>query len=81
MYWIPLFELFSVRGVEVRLVDPRQLTHMPGRKTDVLDCQWIQPPHTFGLLAAAFRLEDRICVLRGSLFDARELLHRGGPGG
>jgi len=44
VYWIPLFELLSARGVEVRLVAPRQLTHVPGRKTDVLDCQWIQPP-------------------------------------
>ena len=44
VYWIPLFELLSARGVEVRLVAPRQLTHVPGRKTDALDCQWIQPP-------------------------------------
>ena len=67
VYWIPLFELLSERGFEVRLVDPRQLKSVPGRKTDVLDCQWIQQLHTFGLLAAAFRPDDQICVLRSDL--------------
>lgn len=67
VYWIPLFELLSERGFDVRLVDPRQLKSVPGRKTDVLDCQWIQQLHTFGLLAAAFRPDDQICVLRSYL--------------
>jgi transposase len=67
VYWIPLFELLSARGLDVRLVDPRQLKRVPGRKTDVLDCQWIQQLHTFGLLAAAFRPDDQICVLRSYL--------------
>jgi transposase len=64
VYWIPLFELLSERGFEVKLVDPRQFKSVPGRKTDVLDCQWIQQLHTFGLLSAAFRPDDQICVLR-----------------
>src|SRR5215510_6006995 len=67
VYWIPLFELLGARGFEVRLVDPRQLKRVPGRKTDVLDCQWIQQLHSFGLLAAAFRPDDQICVLRSYL--------------
>ena len=67
VYWIPLFEILSARGVEVKLVDPRRLKHVPGRKTDVVDCQWIQQLHTFGLLAAAFRPADEICVLRSYL--------------
>jgi transposase len=67
VYWIPLFELLSARGFEVHLVDPRQLKHVPGRKTDVLDCQWIQQLHTFGLLTAAFRPADQVCVLRSYL--------------
>ena len=67
VYWIPLFELLSQRGVDVKLVDPRQLKRVPGSKTDVLDCQWLQRLHTFGLLAAAFRPDDAICVLRGYL--------------
>ena len=67
VYWIPLFELLMERGFEVKLVDPRQLKHVPGRKSDVLDCQWLQRLHTFGLLAAAFRPADQICVLRSYL--------------
>ncbi len=67
VYWIPLFELLSERGFEVNLVDPRQLKSVPGRKTDVLDCQWLQRLHTFGLLSAAFRPDDQICVLRSYL--------------
>jgi transposase len=67
VYWIPLFELLAARGFAVNLVDPRQLKNVPGRKSDVLDCQWIQQLHTFGLLAAAFRPEDQICVLRSYL--------------
>ena len=67
IYWVPLFEVLSARGFEVKLVAPRQLKHVPGRKTDVLDCQWLPQLHTFGLLAAAFRPDDAICVLRGYL--------------
>jgi Transposase len=67
VYWIPVFELLSARGLEVRLVDPRQLKHVPGRKTDVLDCQWVQQLDTFGLLTAAFRPADQVCVLRSYL--------------
>jgi len=67
VYWIPLFDLLAERGFEVRLVDPRQLKNVPGRKSDVLDCQWIQQLHTFGLLSAAFRPDDQICALRSYL--------------
>src|SRR5262249_58546231 len=63
VYWIPLFELLSARGFEVRLVDPRQLKRVPGRKTDVLDCQWIQQLHTFRLLAAALRADHHLWLL------------------
>jgi transposase len=64
VYWIPLFELLERRGFEVKLVEPSRLKHVPGRKSDVLDCQWIQQLHTFGLLCGSFRPEDSICVLR-----------------
>ena len=67
VYWIPLFELLSERGFAVKLVDPRQFKSVPGRKTDVLDCQWIQQLHTFGLLSAAFRPDNEIGVLRSYL--------------
>ena len=67
VYWIPLFELLEERGFEVKLVDPRRLKNVPGRKTDVLDCQWIQQLHTYGLLSAAFRPTEQVCVLRSYL--------------
>jgi hypothetical protein len=56
IYWIPLFELLEARGFEVFLVDPRQSRHAPGRpKSDVLDCQWLQRLHSYGLLTASSR--------------------------
>lgn len=64
VYWIPLFELLECRGFEVCLVNPRHLKTVPGRKTDVLDCQWLQQLHTFGLLAPSFRPKDEVCMLR-----------------
>jgi transposase len=68
VYWIPLFELLESRGVQVILIDPRQAKRAPGRpKTDVLDCQWLQRLHAYGLLAGAFRPDDQVCVLRGYL--------------
>lgn len=73
VYWIPLFELLESRGFQVLLVDPRRLKSVPGRKTDVLDCQWLQQLHTFGLLSAAFRPEGEVAVLR-SYLRQREML-------
>ena len=64
VYWIPLFEILESLEFEVHLVDPRQVKRAPGRKTDILDCQWIQQLHTFGLLSSAFRPNEQICALR-----------------
>jgi transposase len=64
VYWIPLFQVLEARGFEVKLADTHQLKRVPGRKTDVLDCQWLQQLHSFGLLAGAFRPDDQTCVLR-----------------
>src|SRR5262249_15343524 len=55
VYWIPVYELLERRGLEVLLVEPSQIKKVPGRKSDVLDCQWIQRLHSFGLLRASFR--------------------------
>lgn len=73
VYWIPVFELLESRGFEVKLVEPGKLKSVPGRKTDVFDCQWIQQLHTYGLLAGSFRPESAICVLR-SYMRQRALL-------
>lgn len=64
VYWIALFGVLEERGFEVILVDPHRLKSVPGRKTDVLDCQWIQRLHSYGLLACAFRPSDDIRQLR-----------------
>jgi transposase len=66
VYWIPLFELLEARGFEVYLVEPGQLSRCGARpKTDVLDVQWIQRLHTYGLLRPSFRPPDSIMALRG----------------
>ena len=64
VYWIPVFQVLEERGFEVRLVDARQLKRVPGRKTDVVDCQWLQQLHSFGLLGGAFRPDNQVCILR-----------------
>lgn len=64
VYWIPVFQALEEAGFEVLLVDAYSVKHVPGRKSDVLDCQWIQELHTYGLLRGAFRPEDQICRIR-----------------
>ena len=67
VYWIPLFGALEERGFQVMLVDPRRIKHVSGRKTDMLDCQWLQQLHTYGLLSGAFRPEADIRRLRSYL--------------
>ena len=67
VYWIPLFGVLEERGFEVMLVDPRRIKNVPGRKPDVLDCQWLQQLHTYGLLSGAFRPDGDIRRLRSYL--------------
>ena len=65
VYWIPLFELLESEGFEVSLVEPGQLSRCGARpKTDVLDAQWIQRLHSYGLLRASFRPPDSVLALR-----------------
>jgi transposase len=64
VYWIAVFQILEKRGFEVKLVNARHIKNVPGRKTDVVDCQWIQQLHSYGLLSASFRPENEICVLR-----------------
>ena len=67
VYWIVLFGALEERGFQVMLVDPRRIKNVPGRKTDVLDCQWLQQLHTYGLLSGAFRPDADIRRLRSYL--------------
>ncbi len=64
IYWIPVFEMLENRGLDVKLVNARHVKNVPGRKSDVLDCQWLQQLHSYGLLAGAFRPAEQICALR-----------------
>ena len=64
VYWIPLFELLESRGFTVLLVNARHVKDVSGRKSDVLDCQWLQQLMTYGLLSGAFRPAEQVCVLR-----------------
>ena len=48
VYWIPIYEILEARGFQVYLVNARHIKNVPGKKTDVLDCQWIQQLHTYG---------------------------------
>lgn len=64
VYWIPLYELLDSRGFDVHLVDARKVKNVSGRKTDVMDCQWLQQLHTYGLLSGAFRPNEQTCELR-----------------
>lgn len=64
VYWIPLFELLDARGFDVYLVNSRATRQISGRKSDVLDCQWIWQLMSHGLLRGAFRPADNICSLR-----------------
>ncbi len=73
VYWIPLFEILDSRGFEVILANASQVSHVPGRKTDMIDCQWLQLLHACGLLRGSFRPSDDICRLR-ALFRERNTM-------
>ena len=66
VYWIPVHQILERRGIAVVLSNAQHIKNVPGRKTDVMDCQWIQRLHSFGLISGSFRPEDAICVIRSS---------------
>ncbi len=65
VYWVILYDILESRGLDVWLVDGRSTKQVPGRKTDVKDCQWIQQLHSYGLLSRCFVADDLIQELRG----------------
>jgi transposase len=75
VYWIPLFELLESKGFTVYLVNARHVKNVSGRKSDVLDCQWLQQLMSFGLLSGAFRPHGDYCALR-AVARLREMLLR-----
>lgn len=62
VYWIPVFQILEAKGLEVKLVNAHHVKTVPGRKTDVNDCQWLQQLHSYGLLSGSFRPEDQVCA-------------------
>jgi transposase len=64
VYWIAVFQILETQGFEVKLVNARHVQTVPGRKSDVLDCQWLRQLHSYGLLCGSFRPDDQICILR-----------------
>jgi transposase len=75
VYWIAAFQILEATGFEVCLVNPRYFQNVPGRRTDVSDCQWLQRLHSAGLLRGSFRPAQEVCVLR-SLTRHRDNLIR-----
>lgn len=80
VYWIPLHEVLEAQGIEVLLVDTRQLAKVPGRdkKTDPTDCEWIQRLHSCGLLRGSFRPQEEVCKLRTLVRDKANLVAESG---
>jgi hypothetical protein len=79
VYWIPLYEILEQRGLKVFLVNARHIQRVPGRKTDVLDCQWLQKLHMLGLLAGSFRPDGEMVALRTLLRHRGMLLEHRAP--
>lgn len=74
VYWIPVYEILEARGFQAHLVNAHHLKHVPGHKSDVKDCQWIQQLHTYGLLRGSFRPDAELCALRAYLRHRATLL-------
>src|SRR5882762_4304146 len=67
VYWIPFFQILEARGLQVFLVNAHHVKNVPGRKSDVSDCQWLQYLHSVGLLRGSFRPEQAVCTVRSIL--------------
>lgn len=75
VYWIPVFQILEQHGLKVCLVNARHAKNVPGRKSDVRDCQWLQQLHSFGLLAGSFQPDSVTRELRTYLRQRDMLVH------
>jgi transposase len=64
VYWIPVYDVLEEEGLEVYLVNARGTKNLPGRKSDVQECQWLRKLHTYGLLRKSFRPPEQIRMVR-----------------
>ena len=78
VYWIPLYEILEARGFTVLLVNARHVKNVPGRKSDVSDCEWLRDLHIVGLLRGSFRPTDGIVALRAYLRHRQTLIETAG---
>jgi transposase len=78
VYWIPIFEILDARGFHVILVNAQHVRNVPGRKSDVTDCEWLRDLHMLGLLRGSFRPADGIVALRGYLRHRTTLITSAG---
>jgi transposase len=78
VYWIPLFEILDARGFDVRLVNAHHVKNVPGRKSDVSDCEWLRELQIVGLLRGSFRPSDTVVALRGYLRHRHTLVEQAG---
>lgn len=79
VYWIPIYELLEQRGIRCFLINATHFKRVPGRKSDVQDCQWLQQCNSFGLLADSFRPDVEMVRLRTYLRHRAELIERRAP--
>lgn len=78
VYWIPVFDILERKGLEVCLVNAHHVKHVPGRKSDVQDCQWLQYLHAVGLLRGSFHPEDKVRALRAIMRHRHSLIEMAG---
>lgn len=78
VYWIPIYEILEARGLEVLLVNARHIKHVPGRKSDVSDCEWLRELHSVGLLRGSFRPTEGIVALRAYMRHRQTLVESAG---
>jgi len=74
VYWIPVYDVLEQHGIQVCLVNPRNMKNVPGKRTDFHECQWIQHLHAMGLLQSAFRPEAEVCAVRTLMRQRNDLV-------
>jgi hypothetical protein len=79
VYWVPIFETLEMFGLKCCLISATAIKRFPGRKSDVLDCQWLQTLHSYGLLADSFRPEADLIALRAMLRHRAQLIEHRAP--
>lgn len=79
VYWIPIFEYLELQGFQCCLISSRSIKRVPGRKTDIMDCQWIQTLHSYGLLESSFRPQSDLVALRTLLRHRSQLIQHRAP--